>query len=186
MKAVSLLVGLLLSSTAMSNEFSEQLQAHVKDANVWINNDVVINAIKSQNEKHATLKQEDINKLDKSWRAEVDASSSPLISSILSNELSDYLKSVQEKSSGLYTEIFVMDNKGLNVGQSAVTSDYWQGDEAKWKKSYGQGQGAVHIGEVEQDESTQLYQSQLSLPIIDPAKQTPIGAITIGINVEEL
>ena len=36
------------------------------------------------------------------------------------------------------------DNKGLNVGQSDVTSDYWQGDEAKWKKSYKMGAGAVH------------------------------------------
>jgi uncharacterized phage infection (PIP) family protein YhgE len=38
----------------------------------------------------------------------------------------------------------VKDNKGLNVGQSDVTSDYWQGDEAKWKKSYKMGAGAVH------------------------------------------
>jgi hypothetical protein len=45
----------------------------------------------------------------------------------------------------MITEMFVMDAKGLNVGQSDVTSDYWQGDEAKWQKTYGAGPGVVFV-----------------------------------------
>ena len=97
-----------------------------------------------------------------------------------------YLKKVEADSQGLITEIFVMDDKGLNVGQSDVTSDYWQGDEAKWQKTYQVGPDAIHISDVEQDESTQRFQSQLSLPVVDPDTKKPIGAVTIGIDVENL
>jgi hypothetical protein len=81
-----------------------------------------------------------------------------------------------------------MDNHGLNVAQSAVTSDFWQGDEDKWQQSYGDGtgDGAVHISEVEFDESTGVFQSQVSLPIKDPATGKLIGAITFGVNVQSL
>ena len=105
---------------------------------------------------------------------------------LLSNALSSYLKTVKAVSQGLYTEIFVMDNKGLNVGQSDVTSDYWQGDEAKWKKTYKVGPQAMHIGKVKTDESTQTLQSQLSLSIADPDSGQVIGAVTVGVNVEQL
>jgi hypothetical protein len=79
-----------------------------------------------------------------------------------------------------------MDNKGLNVAQSDVTSDYWQGDEAKWKKSFLAGPDGLFIDEVEFDESTQTYQAQVSVSIADPDSGEAIGAITVGVNVELL
>jgi hypothetical protein len=42
----------------------------------------------------------------------------------------------------------------MNVGQSDVRSDCWQGDEAKWQQTYLKGADAIHIGEVEFDESS--------------------------------
>jgi hypothetical protein len=150
----------------------------------WAQDPKVVAAIKAQNTKHASLDQASIIKLDKQWRAETSASSKPMINGILSNDLSAFLKGVKGKNGALFTEIFVMDNKGLNVGQSDITSDYWQGDEAKWKKSYGAGMGAVHVGKIKQDESTQKFQSQVSVAISDGGKV--IGAVTVGINVDEL
>ena len=41
-----------------------------------------------------------------------------------------------------------MDAMGLNVAASDVTSDYWQGDEAKFKKTYAVGSGAIFIDEL--------------------------------------
>ena len=79
-----------------------------------------------------------------------------------------------------------MDNRGLNVAQSVETSDYWQGDEAKWQETFGNGSGDIHISEVEFDESTGSYQSQVSMPISDPDTGELIGAITFGINVQSL
>lgn len=152
----------------------------------WLNNPVVINAVKAQNAKHASLTQADVDKLDNQWKAETKASDKPLINAVLGNELSKYLKKVEADSKGLITEIFVTDDKGLNVGQSDVTSDYWQGDEAKWQKTFKVGPDAIHISDVEQDESTQKFQSQLSVAVVDPDTKKPIGAVTIGIDVENL
>ena len=61
-----------------------------------------------------------------------------------------------------------------------------QGDEAKWTQTFGTGGQAVFIDEVEFDDSTQSFQSQISATIIDPATGQAIGAITIGLNVEDL
>jgi hypothetical protein len=152
----------------------------------WASNPAVIAAINAQNAKHASLSQDDIVKLDNTWRAEVKSSGGTMTKTVLDNELSTYLKKVKAESQGLYTEIFVMDNKGLNVGQSDVTSDYWQGDEAKWQKTYSLGPKTVHVGKVSTDESSQALQSQLSMTITDPATGKAIGAITVGVNVEML
>jgi hypothetical protein len=67
-----------------------------------------------------------------------------------------------------------------------VTTDYWQGDEAKWQETFGDGSGATHISEVEFDDSTGAYQTQVSLPLRDPETGELIGAITFGINVQSL
>jgi hypothetical protein len=79
-----------------------------------------------------------------------------------------------------------MDARGLNVAASTPTSDYWQGDEAKFTDTYSQGPGAIHVGDVEFDESTQSYQGQVSIVVVDPDTGNPIGAITVGLNAEAL
>jgi len=175
------------SPTLAANEHVEPMKAIGKSkVTAWLNSPAVIEAVKAQNAKNAAIGQPDIDKLDKNWRAEVKSGGGDLTKSVLSNALSQYLKKVKADGKGLYTEIFVMDNKGLNVGQSDVTSDFWQGDEAKWQKTYQAGPNAVHVSGVSTDESTQTLQSQLSLPIVDPANGQVIGAVTVGVNVEQL
>lgn len=185
---VALAVAVAFSASgAMADEAHHGPMKNLASGKVkeWIADAKVINAVKAQNDAHASLAQADIDKLDKQWRAETEKGGGPLIDKVLANDLSAFLKQIKEKSGGLYTEIFVMDNKGLNVGQSDVTSDYWQGDEGKWKNTYSAGAGSVDISEVEQDESTQRFQSQLSLPVVD-ADGKPIGAVTIGVDMEAL
>ncbi len=175
------------SGQAFAQEHVGPVTDYVK-ANIesWLSDPVVIGAINEQNAAHAGLTQADIDALDKQWRAEVDAGSKPLIDKVLGTALSKFLAAKQAEAGGMITEAFVMDNKGLNVGQSEITSDYWQGDEAKWQKTYPVGAGAIFIDEVEKDESTQRLQSQVSIAISDPATGQAIGAITLGIDVEGL
>jgi len=149
----------------------------------WAQSPDVILAVRRQNEVHAGLSDAAIAKLDRKWREETQSPARPMIDTVLGNALSDYLRQVQDKAQGFYTEIFVMDNRGLNVGQSNLTSDYWQGDEAKWQQTYQAGAGSILIDDVEFDESTQAFQSQLSLPVVDPDTSEVIGAVTVGVNV---
>lgn len=128
----------------------------------------------------------EIQALDLDWRAQVGAVSAPLIEAVTARPVSRRLQEMRDASQGLLTEIILMDRHGLNVGVSDVTSDYWQGDEAKWTETYGAGPGSVHVSEVEFDESTQTYQAQVSMPVADPETGGVAGAVTFGVNVEFL
>ena len=149
-------------------------------------NPVLVAAIVAQNAQTAGYDAARIDSLDKQWRAEVNAADKPLISATLGTEASAVLASAQADSAGLFTEIFATDALGLNVAQSTVTSDYWQGDEDKFSQTFSVGADAVFLGEVELDESTQTYQSQVSITITDPATGQPIGSITAGIDLSLL
>lgn len=174
-------------TTAQANEFKPQIDAFfAENIKGWLADPAVVDAIKAQNTAHASLSSADIDALDKTWRAEAKAGGGDLVNKLLGNDLSKFLASKQSAHDTAITEIFVMDNKGLNVGQSAVTSDYMQGDEAKWQKTYSVGPDAVFVDEVEFDESSQSFQSQVSATIVDPADGSAIGAITVGLNVENL
>jgi len=185
--AGALLCGASLVTPALADQHEAPIKALVEaKLKAALNDPIVIAAIKAQNEKNAAIAQADIDALDKQWRGEVDAGGGALVDATLASELSSYLKKVKDDQQGALTELFVMDAKGLNVGQSDPTSDYWQGDEAKWQKTFSAGADAVFVDEVEQDESTQQLQSQASFTISDPETGEPIGAATAGINLEML
>lgn len=186
--ALALGVSALLAGAPLAqDEFTAPLTELAKgEIAAFASDPILVNAILAQNAVTGGYDQAKIDALDAQWRAEVGAASKPLIDATLSNAASQYLAGVQEASAGKFTEIFAMDAKGLNVAQSTLTSDYWQGDEDKFTASFGAGADAVHIGEVEQDESTQVFQSQVSVPITDPATGTLIGAITVGVDVSML
>jgi hypothetical protein len=152
----------------------------------WAADPALLGAIQAQNARHAALTQAEIGELDASWQAEVGAPVAPMINAVLDSAESKQLKEKTQSLGGLVTEVFVMDNRGLNVAQSDVTSDFWQGDEAKWMETYMAGPGAIHISDVELDESTQTYQSQVSMTVVDPASGTAIGAITFGVDVAQM
>lgn len=152
----------------------------------WMSDPMMIEAIRAQNRAHSNLTQAEIDSLDKRWRAETAAAVKPMIDEILNRPASQKLLGYKNEAEGLFTEIFVMDNRGLNVAQSDPTTDYWQGDEAKWKKTFLAGPDAVFVDDVEFDDSTQSYQAQVSIAVPDPQTGSVIGAVTIGVNVELL
>jgi hypothetical protein len=176
-----------LPALAQDNEFAAPLTDLGNTLLRQIAEDpVIIAAINAQNAVTGGYDASKIDALDQQWRAEVSAASKPLIDATLGTDASKFLVAAQEQAAGVFTEIFVMDAKGLNVAQSTVTSDYWQGDEDKFTASYGAGVAAVHLGEIEQDESTQTFQSQVSITIVDPQTGAPIGAVTAGVDLSML
>ncbi len=175
------------STTASANDFAPQITKLLNEQiKPWLSDPAIVDAVKAQNLKTASLTDADIDKLDKQWRAEAKAGGGPLVQEVAAAPLSDFLKGKEAAAGGLISELFVMDANGLNVGMSDVTSDYMQGDEAKWQKTYQVGPDAVFIDDVEFDESSKAFQSQVSATVVDPATGKAIGAITIGINVEKL
>ena len=150
----------------------------------WVEDAVIIEALELQNRRSAALSQAQVEDLDRIWQQEVAADHRPLIHSVLSTDLSHFLKRVRDESQGLLTEIFVMDLRGLNVGQSDLTSGYWHGNEPKWRHSCAAGPEAIFIDEVEEIESTWQFQAQVSLSIADSRSGQVIGCVTIGVDVD--
>lgn len=140
---------------------------------------VIAEAIKAENSKGKTLDQ--IKKMDKKWRAH--AGIADYMQTMMDSKCGKHLTDIQN-SAPYYAEIFAMDNQGANVCMTDKTSDYWQGDEAKFKKSFAGGAGSVFVDEVEFDDSTQAYLVQISVPVKDGGKV--IGAITFGIDVDKI
>ena len=160
--------------------------ALVDDLRKVVQQDVALISLRSQNDRHADIAQAEIDRLDTQWRDGTKAATQPLIAQLMGSPLSSYLIDIKARSLGLFVEIFVMDDKGLNVGQSSITSDYWQGDEDKYLKTFAVGPDAVHYGEVEYDDTYKIQKQQVSFPIIDPKGGKALGAVTFEINLTEL
>lgn len=187
MKITALAAVLILpfSTVVMAADYQDGMQKYVAEhVTDWLQSPVIIQAVQARNAVTSGLTEEQIIAMDGSWRAEVGQTASPTIDPVLKSAASDFLREQAAASDGRIAEIFVMDAKGLNVAASTITSDYWQGDEDKYQQTFLKGPDAVHISEVELDESTQTYQAQLSLVLRDPATLTPIGAITLGLNAD--
>ncbi|GGK25872.1 hypothetical protein [Salinarimonas ramus] len=160
--------------------------AVVAEVRSWLSTEIVRLSVTNQNERYADLDANGISALDAQWVAEREAADKPLIAATLSSPLSVYLTRIQARSLGLYAELFVTDAHGLNVGQSSITSDFWQGDEAKFQETFPKGPDAVFIDEPEWDDEMRVWRAQLNLTIADESGRTPIGAATVEINLTEL
>nr|CAD6628415.1 hypothetical protein RTCK_04026 [Rhizobium sp. TCK] len=152
----------------------------------WINTDIVRVTIEAQNKRYDKLEAYSIAALDSQWTQERESADKPLIAATLSNPLSVYLSRMQGRSLGLYAEIFVMDQNGLNVGQSSITSDFWQGDEDKFLKTFKVSGEAVFMDEAEFDSDFGIWRTQVSMTVVDPKAAIPIGAVTVELNLTEL
>lgn len=162
------------------------LLAHQQLFQAWPDRPDIIAAARAQNRRHQHLTIPDIMKLDRQWLDERGTKTRPLIDQVTSTELSQRLAEQQLDSNGLITEIIVTDRFGLNVGVSEITTDYWQGDEAKFSEAFFNRTNAIYEGQLEYDQSTQGYQVHISSQIRDPASDEIIGVLIIGLDIQRV
>jgi hypothetical protein len=181
--AAAILVGIAGAMAGPAAAAERVPASYVEQVRAWTQDPTTLITLRAWNDKHADLSQADIDRMDQDWRKQTEGDQKPLIAQILGAPLSSMLLRHQADSGGQLIEAFVMNRHGLNVGQSAVTSDYWQGDEAKFQESFGRGADAVHYGEVEVKDTGRRAQ-QVSLTITDPETGQPIGAITAEFDLD--
>ncbi|HEU0222025.1 MAG TPA: hypothetical protein VFR34_07430 [Paracoccaceae bacterium] len=168
-----------------AKDYAEEVQAVVEqELQAWIADPVIIYAIREANETNAALTAEDVARLDAQWIAE--EGEGDMIGDLLDRQASVLMRDRRKLSQGIITEIILMDAYGLNVAISDPTTDYFQGDEAKWQETYLKGPGAIFVDDIKFDESTGLVQTQVSMSVTDPETGEAIGAVTFGINLEVL
>jgi C4-dicarboxylate-specific signal transduction histidine kinase len=135
--------------------------------------------VRSQNIQGMTLEQ--IKVRDIKWQE--TSGFDPFMESLMSNSAAKELLRL-ERSAPYYLEFFLMDAQGANVAMTNKTSDYWQGDEQKFTKSFNDGAGGVHVSPIQLDSSSQAHLIQISVPVLDAGEV--IGALTVGVNLDKL
>ena len=179
--AVSQLKQKLATEIDASADASEAVKTFAKETLLPLcTNPVFVATVREQNSRGLTL--DDIKKADEAWiNAEEEL---PIHGELMGNKCADELRKVASANPAI-AEAFVMDNQGANVGLNGLTSDYWQGDEAKWQNSYKEGQGGVDVGQNKLDRSSNQTMQQVSLPIVDENGQV-IGAVTYGLAIDRI
>ncbi len=160
----------------LSRQSNLFLEKKINQLKTLSNESVIIQATEASNEKNFNLSDEEINSFDRNWM-ENNSESNPLIKELLSNDCANYLRDYQ-KTHPEVLEIFVMDSRGLIVGESNITSDYLQADEKKFSEVFRK-YTFWHSG-LEFDESSKTYGIQISVSIKD------IGAICATLNLKNI
>ncbi|RKH95276.1 MULTISPECIES: PDC sensor domain-containing protein [Corallococcus] len=141
----------------------------------------VVRALRAQNARRTPLAT--IQQLDSEWMATPGLT--PHKQRVLDGPCTGALRRLRERLGPAMAEAFAMDDQGALVCASRRTSDYWQGDENKWRLTYAQGRGGPALKEAPFfDESSQAYVIQVSLPVRDGAQV--IGALTVGLSLLDL
>ncbi len=178
--ALVLALGLVLApaATAQDQSVPKSLVRFATDSLAKVGQDArLVTFVKAQNSKNVGLDR--IKRIDQEWMAEKGVNA--FMRSLLDGACSERLKAIIGQHSYVL-EAFVMDNQGALVGLTNKTSDYWQGDEAKFTESYKGGAGAIHYGKAEFDKSVNATLVQISVPVTEGSGA--IGAITFGVSIE--
>jgi len=180
---VCLLSFFFLSVIGASYSFAETAVEKVeKYANIKLiqlaADKLIVDAVKAENAKGKTLDQ--IKKTDDKWMATQGVDD--FMKGMMTSPVGKHLIELNGKYPFL-REIFLVDNQGANIAMSEKTSDYWQGDEAKFQKSFDDGVGTVFVDDVKFDRSTQAFLAHVSVPVIDNEKV--IGVLIFGVDMDK-
>ena len=172
--------GLVFAEKEYSNsELQKLLKTKILLARHIGLNPVMIGAVSEQNSQNLSLGE--IKKRDNKWKSSKKLTQFKLF--LQQNDAGSYLKQLVTKNKYV-NEAFLTDNQGANVASYPATSDYWQGDEKKWKASFNDGVGKVFVGPVKVDESTNETTVQISAPVTNRYSSSTLGVIVIGVNVD--
>ena len=138
----------------------------------------IIAAVEAQNSLELSI--EEIQRRDKRWMSSFK--SHPFKLALQENKPGTILKSMVLRNRAIYSEAFLTDNQGANVGAYPATTDYWQGDEDKFIIAFNDGKGQLLITPVEFDKSSNTYAAQIASPVVDRNGVT-IGVLFVGIKL---
>jgi hypothetical protein len=153
------------------------VRAQVELLSSWAREADILAAVRASNEKPMSI--EELEEIDRRWVAgEAEAE----MKAVLADPCADRLRALLA-SSEAYREGLVMNAQGALVCTSAPSSDYWQGDEAKWQRSFADGAGEVFVDRARYDSSARAVLVHISVPIEDGGRA--IGVLTVGIDRAE-
>lgn len=173
MQAILLSFALMAQDSTLSR-VRQTAYARIAKARAVAQDAQLVAFVAGRNAQRESL--DEVRRKDAQWIA---STSYLLRRTLTQNECAGRLRSLIEDDA-IVVEALLMDQRGALVCASAETSDYWQGDEAKWKKTFAEGKDPF-VDEPALDESTNQYAIQLSVPVSSDQKR--IGALTFTLKL---
>lgn len=149
-----------------------------------MNSDIVIDNLVKQNDISAGYTESSLKIMDNSWHSEIRKVNQPLISQVMGSDLSQFLQKKKDDSSGVITDLRIIDAKGLNIAQTVISEDYWNEGKPRWDNTFKVKTYATYISDVYYSDETNKFQVEISFMII--SEDQPVGVIAAGIDVEQL
>jgi hypothetical protein len=170
--------GILLAAQPLSAQVGvrEAALARVPLARALAADAQLLEAVRAKNAKAES--EAEIRRLDAEWTRDA---SHALRGELSRGACADRLRELTKADPNV-VEVILMDRNGANVCISRETSDYWQGDEPKFQKTFGQDK-ELHVDEPALDQSTGVYAIQLSVLVRDGGQKA--GALTLGLRVRK-
>ncbi|MFA4992481.1 MAG: cache domain-containing protein [Candidatus Omnitrophota bacterium] len=120
--------------------------------------------------------------MDEGW---VEAANDdPLIAEYTKSTVGDRLRELAQDDPSI-AEIFMTDRYGGLVAASGRTSDFYQGDEEWWQKSFNNGKGSVFLDKIGFDVSSKTMSIAFSVPIKNKSQEV-IGVCKNTLEISRL
>lgn len=168
-------VGNNLSTTAarIVNQLDTFMLERISDVVVWASAPIVLNAAKLAALEHqkAGLVNLSIDQVEARFKDQKSLDVSPASNRFLIQQI---------RRSSHFGEVFFTDKNGFNTALTNPTSDFVQRDENWWKTAWENG---ISVGEVEFDESANIWSIDISVRIDDPASGKSLGVMKAVLGV---
>lgn len=160
-------------------ELQAEVEVRVPIVERWAADPIIVRAVREANETARSMSE--IEVIDDRWQETVGVDD--FMRTVIDHPAAERLRELRSENPELQ-EAFLTDRLGANVASTNKTSDFYQGDEAKFREAYNAGAGALHLGEIERDESIQSYSVHIGVPVMDEG--SAIGVLVVTVNVEKL
>lgn len=147
---------------------------------------VLLQSLRHANNDNDILTEDQIIQRDINWRLQSKRGKGALLRSVLSGPASQRLVLLRFPRAQLLADIMLMDDRGLLVAATRLSSDYDQSDEAKYRRTFPLGPGVQAIEEAAYDESADEYVLTASLSLADPDSKAAIGVVTVNFSLAAL
>ena len=145
----------------------------ISDVIVWASAPIILQAAKSAAEAHKKvgLVDQSIDEIEARFKSRKSLNVSPAANRFLIQQI---------RRSTHFGEVFFTDKNGFNTALTNPTSDFVQRDENWWKTAWENG---ISVGEVEFDDSANIWSIDISVRIDDPASGRSLGVMKAVLGV---
>jgi twitching motility protein PilJ len=168
-------VGNNLSTTSarIVNQLDSFMLERISDVIVWASAPIILQAARAAAEAHqkAGLVDLSIDEIEARFKSRKSLNISPAANRFLIQQI---------RRSSHFGEVFFTDKNGFNTALTNPTSDFVQRDENWWKKAWENG---ISVGEVEFDDSANIWSIDISVRIDDPASGRSLGVMKAVLGV---